>query len=165
MKLRSLAVAAIVMFAACVWAQSTPPADAQGQTGAGATKSTQKTPGTGKGPAGAQGMGAMHAQHMQQMQADIAKMQSLLNSMRTNVSSMDPKDQPAMMNNIELWQMMVDHMNEMVKHMGSMGGPGMMHGAPGGTMHHHGAMGTMKEGTPSSGTSKPTTPPPPPPQQ
>ena len=169
MSVRNFAIVAVLMFATWMFGQSTPqtpPPGAQGQSGAGATTSTQAKPGTHAG----MGMGAMHAQHMQEMQKNVAQMESLLNNMRANLASMDPKDQPAMRNNIELWQMMIDHMKQMAQHMESMGGPGMMHehmmggpGAQGGMTHQHGSMGTAKEGTPGTGTSKPV--PLPPPQQ
>jgi hypothetical protein len=74
---------------------------------------------------------------MQKMQADLNRMHALLNSMRGSATSMDPRDQPAMLSNIEMWQMMLDHMDQMLKHMQSMQqGMGMMDsGKPGPHAH------------------------------
>jgi hypothetical protein len=101
------------------WAQSspaqTPHAGARNQTGMGAAKST--APG---GMHGMCGMG-MSQQDMQHMQANLNHMHALLNSMRANMSSMDARNQPAMLSNIEMWQLMLDHMDGMVKQMQGMG--------------------------------------------
>lgn len=116
---------AAAIWTSSAWAQSstpqTPPAGAQAQTGAGTAKGAPRS-----GPmAGMQGRGM----DIQKMQADLNRMHALLNSMRGSVTSMDPRDQPAMLSNIELWQLMLDHMDQMVKHMQSMQqGMGMMPG-------------------------------------
>ncbi len=157
--------AALLLCAATLWAQSTapqtPPATAQGETGAGSAKSTQAQPAprAGKGMAGMQGMQQMHQQHMQEAKATLERMHALLNSMRSSYTSMNPKDQPAMQANIEMWQLMLSHLDQMVQHMESMGpgaGPGMM------MQHRHGQPGNVPPKPPSP--NEPGTPPPPPPQ-
>lgn len=154
----------VVMVLVCgtmLWAQSTtpktPPANTQTETGAGTAKSTQKTPSQRAGKSNWQ---AMHAQRLQEFKADLQKMQSLLDEMKSSVANMDAKDQPAMQANVQMWQMMVDHFSGMVQHMSEMppGGKRGMH-------HHHGGMGGMGGGMggppPSSGTQPGTGTPPP----
>jgi hypothetical protein len=97
----------------------TPPPSAQGQTGAGTAQGTAPRGRMG----GMRGMG-MNQQHLQQMQADLNHMHALLNSMRANLSSMSPKDQPAMQSNVEMWQIMVNHMDSMMQHVQMMQGMG-----------------------------------------
>lgn len=168
MKARRLILAVVVVVASLVWAQSappqTPPAGAPGQSGAGTAGSAQKQPGTHAG----KGMAGMHEHYMQEMKANLDKMHALLDQMKASVAGMDPKDQSATQANIQMWQMMLDHLDAMTQHMESMQGMGMgsmhdeMHGK--GKMMDESGAGMMKKGTPASGTeTKPATPPPPPP--
>jgi hypothetical protein len=152
----------IALTAGLVWAQSTtsqtPPPSAQGESAAGSTKSTQTQPGARPGRPMGQSQD-MHHQQMQDIQASLAKMHALLNSMRAGYATMNTKDQPAMQANIEMWQLMLDHMDRMMQHMQSMEG-GM--GAGGGMPHHHGGMGMRPEGPASP--PQPGTPQQPPPK-
>ncbi len=158
MRARHFIVIAAMIWAMMAWAQSTtpqtPPAESQAQSGAGAAQSTQTQPGMRAG----KGMAGMHEQHMQQMKANMTRMQALLAQMRSAYANMDAKDKPAMQANIEMWQMMVDHMNQMAQHMEQMHGEGMGMGPGGHHMMHH-APGTAKPNTtPQPGTQ--ATPPP-----
>lgn len=143
MKLRNVLFVVALAIPLLLCAQDTssaPPAAPQTQTGSG-TMHHQMS-----GAQGDANMQAMHEQHMQEMKQGIAKMKTLLEQMKTNAAGLSGKDKAAMDANVQLWQMMIDHMDEMMNHMGMMGpgmeGHGMMHN------HDHGAP-----------------PPPPPPQQ
>lgn len=106
-------------------------------------------------------------QHMQSMQKDLAKMRSLVDQMKTSSGSLTGNEKSAMEANVQLWQMMVDHMSEMAEHMQSMQGrggmgmsghPGMQHGTGG--SHKHGNMQGPASAAPSAPTSNnPPTPP------
>lgn len=160
MKMRNILFVVVLAIPLLLCAQNTtpePPASAQAQTGSGSAQGTTKS-GTMhhemKGEQGGADMHAMHEQHMQEMKQSIAKMKTLLEQMKTNAAGLSGKDKAAMDANVQLWQMMIGHMEEMMSHMSSMGmmgpgmeGHGMMHN------HDHGAM------PPESKT------PPPPPQQ
>ncbi|MFB3916781.1 MAG: hypothetical protein ACE14M_08630 [Terriglobales bacterium] len=153
-----LIVVIVLVCGAMLWAQSTtpqtPPASTQTETGAGAAKSTKKAPGrTGKSMAEMQ---AMRAEHMQQMKADVQKMHTLLDQMKSDVAKMDSKDQPAMQANIEMWQTLVNHMDRMVQHMSEMPPPGK------GGKHMHRRGGIQGGPPPSSETAPPSTGTPPP---
>lgn len=128
MKLRAVALAAVLACSSWMVAQSatpqTPPAGTEGQSSAGSAQSTA--------PAGHAGMhhrmsqndmSGMHAQHVAAMKQQVTKMQGLLDQMKSNVNGMSGANKEAMQANVQLWQMMIDHMNQMVEHMGSMGGP------------------------------------------
>jgi class III cytochrome C family protein len=165
MKARSMLFPAMVVFASMVWAQTTPAqapsADIHSHSAAGTAKPAEKQPGM---PAD-QGMAGMREQHMQEMKANLAKMHALLDQMKTSAAGMDPKDQQAMQVNIQMWQMMIDHLDAMAQHMQSMQGMGMggMHDRMPGTekMTPESGADVMKKVTPASGTeTKPVTPPP-----
>ncbi len=68
---------------------------------------------------GADNMGGMH-DHMQDMKQSVAKMKSLLEQMKANAAGLSGKDKAAMDANVQLWQMMIDHMDQMANHMGMM---------------------------------------------
>ncbi len=123
-----------------------------------AQESTQQNPSPGTTPgampqhhhksAGMQSSGdmhAMHEKHMQEMKQNIAKMKALLQEMKTNAAGLSGKEKAAMDANVQLWQMMIDHMEEMMNNMSMMGSMDMH----GGMMGHQG--GAM---------DKQTTPPP-----
>ncbi|MFB3814618.1 MAG: hypothetical protein ACE14L_10945 [Terriglobales bacterium] len=128
----------VILLAATALTQSTtpqtPPPGSQGQTGADPSTSTQHEHGQ---PATGTSRSAMRMQHMQQARADLERMKALLSQMRATYGSMDPKNQPAMQANIELWQLMINHMDQMISHMEQMGGMGTM----GHDMMHHGRSG------------------------
>jgi len=70
---------------------------------------------------------AMH--HHMQMQEQVTKMRSTLDKMKANVGTIsDPASREHAQLDLELWESMVQHMEDMVKMM-SMGGTGMKEGA------------------------------------
>lgn len=127
MRIRAIALAAVLGCSSWIAAQSTapqtPPAGAQGQSAAGREQ--------GSTPAGNAGMhhtmsqndmAPMHAREMEAMRQQVAKMQTLLDQMKANVDGLSGANKTAMQANVQLWQMMIDHMKQMVQHMSSMGG-------------------------------------------
>ena len=81
-----------------------------------------------------QKMPEMHKQHMEAMKADIDKMNASLDQMKANVANIsDATEKARWQNNVDLWTVMVGHMEQMMKHMEQMG-PGM------GMMPHHPSM-------------------------
>ena len=81
-----------------------------------------------------QKMAEMHKQHMEAMKADLDKMKTSLDQMKANVGNISNADEKARwQSNVDLWTLMVGHMEQMMKHMDNMG-PGM------GMMEHHHAM-------------------------
>ena len=106
---------------------------------------SQKAPPSTAGPAShdqmrgehGQKMMEMHKQQMEAMKADVEKMKSSLAEIKANVAKIsDPTEKGRRQNNVDMWEILVGHMEQMVKHMDSMGpgmGPGMMddHGMDG----------------------------------
>jgi hypothetical protein len=109
-------------------------------------------------------MAAMHQKHMDEAKAQLEKMKATLEKMKASVAKVkDPaaKEQDQM--NVELWEAMIGHMDQMLKmmdaHPGAMGMMGM-HGGMGehkmgehhemdgccGGMHHEGMGGMHHEG-------------------
>jgi TolA-binding protein len=84
-------------------------------------------------------MSAMHQQHMQAMKAQLDQMRAKVEAMKANLSNVkDPALKQQLQNDVDLWEMMVNHMDQMSKMM--EGPPGMMgHGmgqpCPGCDMH------------------------------
>jgi TolA-binding protein len=155
MKVRSV-IAGLLLTGAMCFAQTTtpqtPPPGAQGQTGAGATQgATPARP--RRGGMDMQGMQQMHQQHLQEAKEQLAKMHQLLDQLKSNVNNMDQKERAYAQANVDLWQMMVSHLDMMVQHMSEMpaGGP------RGGMRRHH--PGGPGQGMPgSTGPTQPSTP-------
>ncbi|HYL16150.1 MAG TPA: hypothetical protein VEV41_24170 [Terriglobales bacterium] len=84
-------------------------------------------------------MSAMHEQHMQEMKAQVDQMRAKVEAMKANLPNVkDPALKQQLQNDVDLWEMMVSHMDQMSKMM--EGRPGMMgHGmgqpCPGCDMH------------------------------
>jgi Class III cytochrome C family len=168
MKTRSMFFSVFVVFTSMVWAQYTlaqaPSADVHSHSATDTAKPAQEQPGM---PADKSTAG-MREQHMQEMKANLDKMHALLEKMKTSVAGMDPKDQPAMQANIQMWQMMIDHLDAMTQHMQSMQGMdmgGMRDQMPGkDEIKAEPGTEVMKKGPPASGTKATlATPPAPPP--
>ena len=75
----------------------------------------------------------MHKQHMEAMKADLDKMKASLDQMKANVAKIsDATEKARWQANVDMWTVMVGHMEQMMKQMDAMGpggmmGPGMMH--------------------------------------
>ncbi len=128
MKLRWVIL--IVLTSALAFAQTetpqTPPAGAQGQTGAGAATAPRRTGRTGAG------MSQIH----QQMQAQIDRFNTMLDKMKTDAAAIqDSAGKQVAQDNIDMWQALIDHMKSMAGGMGAARGMNMehMHGMGGKT--------------------------------
>jgi hypothetical protein len=100
-------------------------------------------------------MQAMCKEHMEAMKADVQKLQSSFDQMKANVAKIsNPEEKARWQANLDMWQTVVSHHDQMLKHMEDaqargmgcgmrMGDMGMGMGE--GMMPHHG-MGPM--GTP-----------------
>ncbi len=154
MRLRSLLLAGAVAIATLASAQSTTPQPPP----ASADKSSAQ-PGAMR--QGQDGMGAMHGQHTQDMKQSIARMKALLDLMKANAAGLSGKEKAAMDANVQLWQMMIDHMEEMANHMGMMN-MDMGHGQKPMPQHPMGPMPPPPPPPPTAPNRTPSEPPPPP---
>jgi hypothetical protein len=75
----------------------------------------------------------MHKQQMDAMKADMEKMKSSLGQMKADVAGIaNSSEKRRWQSNVDMWEVLIGHMDQMLKHMDSMGpgsgmGPGMMH--------------------------------------
>src|SRR6266581_2331970 len=97
-------------------------------------------------------MQAMCKEHIATMKTDVQKMHSAFDKMKGNVASISNADEKARWQaNVDMWQTVVDHHDQMLKHMEDAQAKGMGCGmmmsdmGMGGMMHHHG-MGPMSGG-------------------
>ncbi len=85
-----------------------------------------------------QQMQQQHQQEMQAMKADLDKMRGLLDQMKSNIANVrDANSKKEMQLNADLWQTLLDHMQQMMsraEQRGAMGGPGMGRGGRRGNM-------------------------------
>ncbi len=140
----------VVLASVSLWAQTnTPPTSTQ--SGAQSTQSGTQSGGMMGSQRRAQ-MQAMQQQHMQQMKQSVAEMKSLLEQMKTNAAGLTGKDKAAWDANIQLWQKMIDHMDQMMSHMSNMGGMGMGSGM---MMHKHGPGGMNRPQQPAQAPTPP----------
>ena len=80
----------------------------------------------------------MHKQHMDGMKADLDKMKASLDQLKADITKItEPGEKARWQANVDLWTVMVGHMEQMSKHMDAMGHEGKM----GSGMMHHGDMG------------------------
>jgi hypothetical protein len=91
-------------------------------------------------------MEAMCKEHIDAVKADVHKMQSAFDKMKTNVASISNTDEKARwLANLDMWQTVVDHHDQMLKHMEDAQTKGMGCGMMGdmgmGVMMHHQGMG------------------------
>ena len=103
-------------------------------------------------------MQAMCKEHMDAMKTEVQKMHSNLDQMKANVAKISNADEKARWQaNVDMWQIVADHHDQMLKHMEDAQangmGCGMMMGdmgMGGGMMRHHGIgpMGAPPNGPP-----------------
>ena len=106
-------------------------------------------------------MQAMCKEHIATMKTDVQKMHSAFDKMKGNVASISNADEKARWQaNVDMWQTVVDHHDQMLKHMEDAQAKGMGCGmmmsdmGMGGMMHHHG-MGPMKPAPAAPAETKP----------
>lgn len=121
MNRKNFLLAVMLTLTSLAWAQSAPP--------------QAPPPPPAKGAEHHHQMADMHKQHMAGMKADVDKMKASLDELKANVATIgDPAEKARWQTNVDMWTVMVGHMEQMSKHMDEMG-PGK------GLMHHHGEMG------------------------
>lgn len=155
MKPRKLLPILLLLMTTWAWAQATP----SGQQPSNAKQAgTQSTPGA---PAGQRAqrraqMQAMCKEHTEGMKTDVQKMHSAFDKMKANVASISNTDEKARWQaNLDMWQTVLDHHDQMLKHMEDAQakgmGCGMMMGDIGmGGMMRHPGMGPGAPATPTS---------------
>jgi hypothetical protein len=126
MKCLNLILALMFFFASLVHAQDVP---SQPMAGPGAHDQMQGER--------HQKMMEMHKQQMEAMQADVEKMKSSVAQMKADVAKMKNSDEKTRwQNNVDMWEIVIGHIDQMLKQMNSMGHHGM-HGMGNGMMHDH----------------------------
>ena len=119
------------------WTQATPSGQ---QPSNGPQAGTQ--PST---PASRAQMEAMCKEHIDAMKTDVQKLHSAFDKMKANVASISNADEKTRWQaNLDMWQTVVDHHDQMLKHMEEVQAKGMGYGmmmgemGMGAMMHHHG---------------------------
>ena len=145
MKPSSLLPILLLLMTTWAWAQGAPSAQ---QPSSGTEAGTQ--PSAPGAPAGQRAqrraqMQAMCKEHIDAMKTDVQKMHSAFDKMKANVTSISNADEKTRWQaNLDMWQTVVDHHDQMLKHMEDAQakgmGCGMMMGdmGMGGMMHQHG---------------------------
>ncbi len=110
MRFRSIPVTIILLSVATIWAQTS----VGGQNPSDATPQSQAAPApSSQDPSVAmQRMEAVHEQRLQEMEVILAKMHTLLNDMKAKVAAGDSKNASSQMDNIELWEMLLGHLDK-----------------------------------------------------
>jgi hypothetical protein len=127
------------------------------QSSSGAQAGMPPGPGGGAGQRAQrrQQMQAMCKEHIEAMKADTQKMHSAFDKMKANVTSISNADEKARWQaNIDLWQSMLDHHDQMLKHMEDAQAKGMGCGMMGG-MGMGGGMSPMKPAPTGPSETKP----------
>jgi TolA-binding protein len=104
MRLKSLLLVLMLNLVSLAWGQVASP-----QAPPSSTSGTQATSGEHH-----QKMMEMHKQHMEGMKADLEKMKASLEQMKANVAKIsDPAEKARWQANVDMWQVMVGHMERM----------------------------------------------------
>ena len=121
------AVALVLVLLGTLAAQTAPAA--QGGAAPPPPQKQEMQPGMMHGQGGMHEMHMMHMQHMQQMkqmQKELEQMRGLVKQLRATSAGMNAKDKAAVELNAQLWDAMLNHMDNNMKQMHEMSG-GMMH--------------------------------------
>jgi len=101
-------------------------------------------------------MQAMCKEHIEAMKTDAQKMHSAFDKMKASVASVSNADEKARWQaNIDMWQTMVDHHDQMLKHMEDAQAKGMGCGMMMGGMGMGGGMSPMKPAPTGPSETKP----------
>ena len=152
----------LLLMTTWAWGQGTPSGQQPSNGMQTGTQSTSGAPASPRAQRRAQ-MQAMCKEHIEAKETDVQKMHSAFDKMKANVASISNADEKTRWQaNLDMWQTVVDHHNQMLKHMEdaqSKGmGCGMMMGDMGmdGRMVHHPAMGPIAPVPPTPhGETKP----------
>jgi hypothetical protein len=154
MKRNKLLPILLLMLTSLALAQSAPSGQ---QSSSGAQAGKPPAPGVraGQGAQRHEQMQAMCKEHIEAMKADAEKMHSAFDKMKANVASISNADEKARWQaNIDMWQSMLDHHDQMLKHMEDAQAKGMGCGMMGG-MGMGGGMSPMKPAPTKPSETKP----------
>ena len=127
------------------------------QSSSGAQAGTPPAPGVRAGQRAQrhEQMQAMCKEHIEAMKVDAQKMHFAFDKMKANVASIGNADEKARWQaNIDMWQSMLDHHDQMLKHMEDAQAKGMGCGMMGG-MGMGGGMSPMKPAPTGPSETKP----------
>ena len=117
----------LVLMTSLAWAQGAPSGQ-QSSSGAQAGSTQSPAPGVGAGQRAQrrEQMQAMCKEHIATMKTDVQKMHSAFDKMKGNVGSISNADEKARWQaNVDMWQTVVDHHDQMLKHMEDAQAKGM----------------------------------------
>jgi len=155
MKRNKLLPILLLMLTSLALAQSAPSGQ---QSSSGAQAGTPPAPGVRAGQRAQrhEQMQAMCKEHIEAMKADAEKMHSAFDKMKANVASIGNADEKARWQaNIDMWQSMLDHHDQMLKHMEDAQAKGMGCGMMMGGMGMGGGMSPMKPAPTGPSETKP----------
>jgi hypothetical protein len=155
MKRSKLLLILLLMLTSLALAQSAPSGQ---QSSSGAQAGTPPGPGVWAGQRAQrhEQMQAMCKEHIEAMKADAQKMHSAFDKMKANVASITNVDEKARWQaNIDMWQSMLDHHDQMLKHMEDAQAKGMGCGMMMGGMRMGGGMSPIKPAPTKPSESKP----------
>ncbi|MFZ0897675.1 MAG: hypothetical protein WB616_01410 [Candidatus Sulfotelmatobacter sp.] len=146
----------LLMLTSLAWAQSAPSGQ---QSSSGTQGGTQPpAPGVRAGQRAQrhEQMQAMCKEHIEAMKTDVQKMHSAFDKMKANVASISNADEKARWQaNIDMWQTMVDHHDQMLKQMEDAQAKGEGCGMMMGGMGIGGGMHPMKPAPTGPAETKP----------
>jgi len=157
MKASSFLLTILLVVVPLTWGQSAT-STSSSQSSSGTQAGSTQTTAPGPRAARRERMRAMSKEHLEAMKSEVQKMHSAFDRMKSNVAAIANADEKERWQaNLDMWEIVVQHHDQMLKHMedaqASGMGCGMMMGdmgMGGGMMGHHG-MGPM---------NAPPTPPP-----
>ena len=144
---RSIFLLWVLLISSLALGQATP---SDQQSSSGTPAGSSQAAGEHPGPRAQhhEQMQAMCKEHMDAMKTEVQKMHSNLDQMKANVAKISNADEKARWQaNVDMWQIVADHHDQMLKHMEDAQakgmGCGMMMGDMGGGMMHHHGVGPM----------------------
>jgi hypothetical protein len=152
MKASRLLPILLLMITTWSWAQGMP----SGQQPSGGTQAGTQPPAAGS-PASQRAqhraqMQTMCREHIDAMKADVQKMHSAFEKMKANVASISNADEKARWQaNLDMWQTVVEHHDQMLKHMEDAQAKGMGCGMMMGNMGMGGSGPATANPAPSAG--------------
>ncbi len=147
MKFGSFVFVLVLVISLAAWAQDAPSSQqssTRAQAGSGQRAASNVA--AGQGAQHRERMQAMCREHIEAMKNDVQKMHSAFDKMKGNIAGIGNADEKALWQaNLDMWQIVIDQHDQMLKHMQEAQakgvGCGMMMGEMGmddSMKHHHG---------------------------
>jgi hypothetical protein len=150
MKPNNVLLVALLLMTALAWPQAAPSSQ---QSSSETQTGTQTPTKAGQRAQRREQMRAMCKEHMEAMKTDVQKMHSTFDKMKANVASISNADEKARWQaNVDMWQTVMDHHDQMLKHMEDAQAKGMGCGMMMGEMGMGSGTGPMNK--PPTGTSE-----------